>query len=126
MALLFRRPVTLISLRALARAASAAAPLPDQASPETSTSYSDGGTVSFGASPTPPHVGDAMSHTWYALVQDLVHWYRAGYEDVRVNEKAQRVGQVFSSVAASYDTMNDLMSGGLHRLWKDRQDSTTR
>ncbi len=43
-----------------------------------------------------------------------------GYEDVREDEKAQRVGQVFSSVAASYDTMNDLMSGGLHRLWKDR------
>jgi len=30
------------------------------------------------------------------------------------------VGQVFSSVAPSYDIMNDLMSGGLHRLWKDR------
>jgi ubiquinone/menaquinone biosynthesis C-methylase UbiE len=41
---------------------------------------------------------------------------------VREDEKAQRVGQVFSSVAASYDTMNDLMSGGLHRLWKDRQE----
>lgn len=30
------------------------------------------------------------------------------------------VGQVFSTVAPSYDVMNDLMSGGLHRLWKDR------
>ena len=30
------------------------------------------------------------------------------------------MGQVFSSVASSYDLMNDLMSGGLHRLWKDR------
>lgn len=28
--------------------------------------------------------------------------------------------QVFSNVAGSYDVMNDLMSGGLHRLWKDR------
>ena len=31
-----------------------------------------------------------------------------------------QVGQVFSSVASSYDVMNDLMSGGMHRLWKDR------
>lgn len=33
--------------------------------------------------------------------------------------KASRVGAVFSSVASSYDTMNDLMSLGIHRLWKD-------
>ena len=32
--------------------------------------------------------------------------------------KAQRVGEVFSSVAERYDLMNDLMSGGLHRIWK--------
>jgi len=30
------------------------------------------------------------------------------------------VGDVFTSVASSYDLMNDLMSAGLHRLWKDR------
>ncbi|KAE9445087.1 hypothetical protein C3L33_23014, partial [Rhododendron williamsianum] len=30
------------------------------------------------------------------------------------------VGNVFSSVASNYDLMNDVMSGGLHRLWKDR------
>ena len=35
-------------------------------------------------------------------------------------EKAGRVGGVFSSVASSYDLMNDLMSAGVHRLWKDR------
>jgi demethylmenaquinone methyltransferase/2-methoxy-6-polyprenyl-1,4-benzoquinol methylase len=35
-------------------------------------------------------------------------------------EKTQRVGAVFSSVARRYDLMNDLMSGGMHRLWKDR------
>jgi 2-methoxy-6-polyprenyl-1,4-benzoquinol methylase len=34
-------------------------------------------------------------------------------------EKQGLVGQVFSSVAPSYDIMNDLMSGGLHRVWKD-------
>jgi hypothetical protein len=35
-------------------------------------------------------------------------------------QKEALVGQVFSNVASSYDIMNDLMSGGLHRLWKDR------
>ena len=35
-------------------------------------------------------------------------------------EKTRRVGAVFSSVARRYDVMNDLMSGGMHRLWKDR------
>ncbi|HWY25505.1 MAG TPA: bifunctional demethylmenaquinone methyltransferase/2-methoxy-6-polyprenyl-1,4-benzoquinol methylase UbiE [Nevskia sp.] len=41
-----------------------------------------------------------------------------GYEEVRVGEKQQRVREVFSSVASSYDVMNDLMSFGIHRLWK--------
>ncbi len=43
-----------------------------------------------------------------------------GYEDIAAEEKQARVGQVFSSVARRYDIMNDAMSGGLHRLWKDR------
>jgi demethylmenaquinone methyltransferase/2-methoxy-6-polyprenyl-1,4-benzoquinol methylase len=41
-----------------------------------------------------------------------------GYQQVPEGEKAKRVGEVFSSVAPSYDLMNDLMSLGLHRLWK--------
>lgn len=41
-----------------------------------------------------------------------------GYEQVAVEEKAGRVADVFHSVAARYDVMNDLMSGGIHRLWK--------
>ena len=41
-----------------------------------------------------------------------------GYETVPVAEKAQRVGQVFHSVASKYDVMNDLMSLGTHRLVK--------
>ena len=41
-----------------------------------------------------------------------------GFEAVPEGEKAQRVAGVFDSVAARYDLMNDLMSGGLHRLWK--------
>jgi demethylmenaquinone methyltransferase/2-methoxy-6-polyprenyl-1,4-benzoquinol methylase len=43
-----------------------------------------------------------------------------GYEDVEPQEKTRRVGDVFSSVASRYDLMNDLMSGGLHRRWKDQ------
>jgi len=41
-----------------------------------------------------------------------------GFTEVPEPEKAQRVAGVFSSVAARYDLMNDVLSGGLHRLWK--------
>ena len=41
-----------------------------------------------------------------------------GYRQVPEDEKAQRVGDVFRSVAPRYDLMNDLMSLGLHRVWK--------
>jgi len=43
-----------------------------------------------------------------------------GDELVSPEEKTKRVGGVFTSVARNYDLMNDLMSGGMHRLWKDR------
>ena len=43
-----------------------------------------------------------------------------GDERVTPQEKTRRVGAVFNSVARRYDVMNDLMSGGMHRLWKDR------
>ena len=43
-----------------------------------------------------------------------------GDELVTPDEKTRRVGGVFTSVARNYDLMNDLMSGGMHRLWKDR------
>src|SRR5258708_22857540 len=43
-----------------------------------------------------------------------------GDELVDQQEKTRRVGAVFSSVARRYDLMNDLMSAGMHRLWKDR------
>ena len=42
-----------------------------------------------------------------------------GYKDVDVSEKTSMVRDVFESVAPSYDLMNDLMSGGIHRLWKN-------
>ncbi len=42
-----------------------------------------------------------------------------GFTDVPWAEKQKKVNQVFDSVATRYDLMNDLMSAGLHRLWKD-------
>ena len=41
-----------------------------------------------------------------------------GFQKVTAGEKTRRVDQVFSSVASEYDLMNDLMSVGVHRLWK--------
>ena len=41
-----------------------------------------------------------------------------GYREVPIAEKQKLVGEVFSSVASKYDVMNDLMSFGVHRLWK--------
>lgn len=52
-----------------------------------------------------------------------LHWLTArasGFKTVAREEKESLVRQVFSNVAGSYDVMNDLMSGGLHRLWKDK------
>jgi len=43
-----------------------------------------------------------------------------GYEDVTPIEKTSRVRDVFTGVASRYDLMNDAMSGGMHRMWKDR------
>lgn len=42
-----------------------------------------------------------------------------GFNEMEWDRKSEAVGRVFSSVAGNYDLMNDLMSGGLHRLWKD-------
>lgn len=47
--------------------------------------------------------------------EPLTHF---GYQSVPESQKAQKVAEVFHSVAARYDLMNDLMSGGIHRLWK--------
>ena len=41
-----------------------------------------------------------------------------GFEKIEAGEKQRRVGEVFTSVAQNYDLMNDLMSFGIHRLWK--------
>ena len=47
--------------------------------------------------------------------KDTTHF---GYKDVDKDDKAGMVADVFHSVAARYDLMNDLMSGGIHRIWK--------
>ena len=47
--------------------------------------------------------------------QDITHF---GYKKVATVEKSRKVADVFDSVAAKYDLMNDLMSFGIHRLWK--------
>jgi demethylmenaquinone methyltransferase/2-methoxy-6-polyprenyl-1,4-benzoquinol methylase len=49
------------------------------------------------------------------MAEDNTHF---GYQTVAESQKAAKVAQVFHSVAASYDVMNDLMSAGLHRVWK--------
>jgi demethylmenaquinone methyltransferase/2-methoxy-6-polyprenyl-1,4-benzoquinol methylase len=66
-----------------------------------------------------------MSHPGYEqqssrasdMASDSTHF---GFETVTAPEKVRKVMGVFSSVASQYDIMNDLMSGGLHRLWKRR------
>jgi demethylmenaquinone methyltransferase/2-methoxy-6-polyprenyl-1,4-benzoquinol methylase len=49
------------------------------------------------------------------MSEDRTHF---GYRDVAPGEKTRLVREVFASVAPKYDLMNDLMSGGMHRLWK--------
>lgn len=48
----------------------------------------------------------------------MTHTTHFGYQTVNEDEKVQKVAEVFHSVAPKYDVMNDLMSAGLHRLWK--------
>ena len=52
------------------------------------------------------------------MEEQTEHTTQFGYRTVNRSEKTKLVDQVFSSVASRYDLMNDLMSGGLHRLWK--------
>ena len=45
-----------------------------------------------------------------------------GFKEVDENDKAKMVHNVFSSVASKYDIMNDVMSFGIHRIWKNSYD----
>lgn len=57
------------------------------------------------APPSPAAAADALAASF-------------GETPVDPHQKAGRVAAVFSSVASKYDVMNDVMSGGMHRLWK--------
>ncbi len=52
----------------------------------------------------------------YISTEKTTHF---GFQDIRESEKQEKVGQVFHGVADSYDMMNDAMSFGIHRRWKD-------
>jgi demethylmenaquinone methyltransferase / 2-methoxy-6-polyprenyl-1,4-benzoquinol methylase len=54
-----------------------------------------------------------------AYVRSMSIETKFGFRDVEKGEKQGLVNEVFAKSAARYDQMNDLMSGGLHRLWKD-------
>ncbi|CAK0767414.1 bifunctional 2-octaprenyl-6-methoxy-1,4-benzoquinol methylase and demethylmenaquinone methyltransferase [Gammaproteobacteria bacterium] len=52
------------------------------------------------------------------MKQQVTQTTHFGFQQIPVEEKVKRVGAVFNSVASRYDLMNDLMSCGIHRLWK--------
>jgi len=62
-------------------------------------------------------LADKRQRRYGLLMSDTVSF---GYTDVSPEEKTAKVGEVFARVARRYDIMNDAMSGGMHRLWKDR------
>lgn len=62
-----------------------------------------------------PHYDLPQGKERVEYVGETTHF---GYETVRTQEKAQKVAHVFHSVAQKYDLMNDIMSFGIHRLWK--------
>jgi len=57
-----------------------------------------------------------MTHSKDEIRQDSTTHF--GFQDVAESEKAGKVAEVFHSVAGRYDLMNDVLSGGMHRLWK--------
>lgn len=63
-----------------------------------------------------PYIASVPIFTLMTSTKDTIDF---GFETVRTADKQGRVKQVFDSVARDYDRMNDLMTGGLHRVWKD-------
>lgn len=62
-----------------------------------------------------PQATEQSSTSFHSIESETTHF---GFETIAKHEKVGKVAQVFHSVAAKYDIMNDLMSGGIHRLWK--------
>ncbi|MFA9485665.1 bifunctional demethylmenaquinone methyltransferase/2-methoxy-6-polyprenyl-1,4-benzoquinol methylase UbiE [Moraxella haemolytica] len=58
---------------------------------------------------------DQSSATYSEHIGETTHF---GYQTVNAKDKQRKVAEVFTSVASKYDIMNDLMSFGIHRLWK--------
>lgn len=77
-------------------------------------SSNDGQQRCFATVPYPTEPGQDVSQ------QESAQTASFGYQEVPASQKTGLVGQVFSNVATSYDLMNDLMSVGMHRLWKDK------
>jgi demethylmenaquinone methyltransferase/2-methoxy-6-polyprenyl-1,4-benzoquinol methylase len=65
--------------------------------------------------PEKPHAAVVIKKLNASAMSVETHF---GFETVEEKDKAERVARVFDSVASRYDLMNDLMSAGLHRLWK--------
>ena len=65
----------------------------------------------------PSQTGQPQAARPEAAADRLAHSF--GFEAVEPEAKAQRVREVFQRVASRYDLMNDLMSAGVHRLWKE-------
>jgi demethylmenaquinone methyltransferase / 2-methoxy-6-polyprenyl-1,4-benzoquinol methylase len=65
-----------------------------------------------------PEIKPALDSTDETLLAGQPEKTHFGFESVPVSEKARKVASVFTSVAQRYDVMNDLMSMGLHRVWK--------
>src|SRR5215475_15344818 len=61
-------------------------------------------------------IGDTGGEELMTGADETTHF---GFRDVHLNDKQALVNDVFHSVAQRYDLMNDLMSGGLHRVWKN-------
>ena len=80
------------------------------------------GRACFSTKPTSITVDQDENVKPYVTDGEKTHF---GYESVNLEDKESRVKEVFANVAESYDVMNDLMSLGIHRYWKDELCSMT-
>ncbi len=78
------------------------------------TPFTDSSTLPVGT----PQGQQALQDTPSEHASSLGDTTHFGYQTVATHEKQARVAQVFTSVAKKYDIMNDLMSFGIHRIWK--------
>mmetsp|Transcript_9044 Transcript_9044/g.22081 ORF Transcript_9044/g.22081 Transcript_9044/m.22081 type:complete len:374 (+) Transcript_9044:54-1175(+) len=100
--------------RSPASACRAATPFHRHSSTANTSNNDHGGGASSSTAPLPS--SSASQSVGSYVSGSTTHF---GYESVSVDEKEGRVKKVFENVADSYDVMNDFMSAGLHRYWKD-------